>query len=208
MQIIAPLSASDGYVEDSNRHIWELFILAVSHWLTFLSFTMASDQGSNEKKRAYDSDVRSLEGQVASPEVHTTLHRKLKNRHVAMIRYILLPRITITYLRFQYWWCHWHRSLPRISILPDERRSRRYSLGLHIHWNDMFRHHGLRAPTSPMRLSSYISSQLSLGEMTAFLPLPGGFIKLAERFIDPAYAFATGWNYWYGWTVRTTQRRI
>ena len=37
--------------------------------------------------------------------------------------------------------------------------------------------------------------------MAAFLPLPGGFIKLAERFIDPAYAFATGWNYWYGWTV-------
>ena len=47
--------------------------------------------------------------------------------------------------------------------------------------------------------------QLSLGEMTAFLPLPGGFIKLAERFIDPAYAFATGWNYWYGWTVRLIQ---
>jgi amino acid transporter len=38
--------------------------------------------------------------------------------------------------------------------------------------------------------------------MTAFLPLPGGFIKLAERFIDPAFAFATGWNYWYQWTVR------
>jgi amino acid transporter len=44
--------------------------------------------------------------------------------------------------------------------------------------------------------------------MTAFLPLPGGFIKLAERFIDPAFAFATGWNYWYGWTVRFVQRQI
>ena len=38
--------------------------------------------------------------------------------------------------------------------------------------------------------------------MIAFLPLPGGFIKLAERFVDPAFAFATGWNYWYGCTVR------
>jgi hypothetical protein len=37
--------------------------------------------------------------------------------------------------------------------------------------------------------------------MTAFLPLPGGFIKLAERFIDPAFAFATGWNYCYQWTL-------
>ena len=50
--------------------------------------------------------------------------------------------------------------------------------------------------------SPYPSSQLSLGEMTTFLPLPGGFIKLADRFIDPAFAFATGWNYWYQWTVR------
>ena len=38
--------------------------------------------------------------------------------------------------------------------------------------------------------------------MITFLPLPGGFIKLAERFVDPAFAFATGWNYWYQWTVR------
>ncbi|KAI9567930.1 amino acid permease [Boletus coccyginus] len=42
---------------------------------------------------------------------------------------------------------------------------------------------------------------VSLGEMSAFLPLPGGFIKLAERFVDPAFAFATGWNYWYQWTL-------
>jgi len=57
-------------------------------------------------------------------------------------------------------------------------------------------------------MSTYFLSQLSLGEMVAFLPLPGGFIKLAERFIDPAFAFATGWNYWYQWTVRLVQRRI
>jgi amino acid transporter len=42
---------------------------------------------------------------------------------------------------------------------------------------------------------------ISLGEMTAYLPVPGGFIKLAERFVDPAFAFAMGWNYWYGWTL-------
>jgi len=44
--------------------------------------------------------------------------------------------------------------------------------------------------------------------MTAFLPLPGGFIKLAERFVDPAFAFAIGWNYWYQWTVRLVRSRI
>ncbi|KAF8431958.1 amino acid permease [Boletus edulis BED1] len=129
---------------------------------------MASDEGSNEKKVAHDADAKSLEGQTAFPEVHTTLHRKLKNRHVAMI-----------------------------------------SIGGVI-GTGLF----LGTATSLMNggpigiLLGYIfigticfATMLSLGEMTAFLPLPGGFIKLAERFIDPAYAFATGWNYWYGWTL-------
>ncbi|ORZ21469.1 amino acid permease/ SLC12A domain-containing protein [Absidia repens] len=40
-----------------------------------------------------------------------------------------------------------------------------------------------------------------LGEMVAYLPVPGGHIKLAERFVSPAFSFAMGWNYWYNWTV-------
>lgn len=39
--------------------------------------------------------------------------------------------------------------------------------------------------------------QISVGEMIAFLPIPGGHIKLAERFVDPALSFTMGWNYWY-----------
>ena len=38
-------------------------------------------------------------------------------------------------------------------------------------------------------------TQVSLGEMVAYLPLPGGHITLAERFVDPAFSFALGWNY-------------
>ncbi|KAI0732334.1 amino acid permease [Fomitopsis betulina] len=45
------------------------------------------------------------------------------------------------------------------------------------------------------------SVMVSLGEMIAFLPLPGGHIRLAERFVDPAFAFTMGWNYWYNWTI-------
>ncbi|GBE86317.1 Dicarboxylic amino acid permease [Sparassis crispa] len=45
------------------------------------------------------------------------------------------------------------------------------------------------------------SVMISLGEMVAYLPLPGGHIKLAERFVDPAFSFAMGWNYWYNWTI-------
>ncbi|KAF8078426.1 amino acid permease [Lyophyllum atratum] len=45
------------------------------------------------------------------------------------------------------------------------------------------------------------SVMISLGEMVAYLPIPGGHIKLAERFVDPAFSFTLGWNYWYNWTI-------
>ena len=37
--------------------------------------------------------------------------------------------------------------------------------------------------------------------MVAFLPVPGGHIKLAERFVDRAFSFTMGWNYWYNWVM-------
>jgi len=42
---------------------------------------------------------------------------------------------------------------------------------------------------------------ISLGEMIAYLPIPGGHITLAERFVDPSFSFAMGWNYWYNWVI-------
>ncbi|KAJ8084955.1 hypothetical protein PM082_003732 [Marasmius tenuissimus] len=45
------------------------------------------------------------------------------------------------------------------------------------------------------------SVMVSLGEMISYLPVPGGHIKLAERFVDPALSFAMGWNYWYSYTI-------
>ena len=36
---------------------------------------------------------------------------------------------------------------------------------------------------------------ISLGEMVSYLPLPGGHITMAERFVDPAWSFTLGWNY-------------
>ncbi|KAI0307841.1 amino acid permease [Multifurca ochricompacta] len=35
------------------------------------------------------------------------------------------------------------------------------------------------------------SVMISLGEMISYLPVPGGHIKLAERFVDPAFSFWT-----------------
>ncbi|KIP01622.1 hypothetical protein PHLGIDRAFT_96848 [Phlebiopsis gigantea 11061_1 CR5-6] len=42
---------------------------------------------------------------------------------------------------------------------------------------------------------------VSLGEMISYLPLPGGHITMAERFVDPAWSFTLGWSYWYNWTI-------
>ena len=33
--------------------------------------------------------------------------------------------------------------------------------------------------------------------MISYLPLPGGHIMLAERFVDSSFSFALGWTYWY-----------
>ena len=41
----------------------------------------------------------------------------------------------------------------------------------------------------------------ALGEMIAHLPISGGHIALARRFVSPEMAFAVGWLYWYNWTI-------
>ncbi|KAG2416799.1 hypothetical protein HFD88_008015 [Aspergillus terreus] len=35
------------------------------------------------------------------------------------------------------------------------------------------------------------------GEISAFMPSTGGFIRHATRFVEPALGAATGWNFWY-----------
>ncbi|KAK1921855.1 amino acid transporter [Papiliotrema laurentii] len=45
------------------------------------------------------------------------------------------------------------------------------------------------------------SVMISLGEMVALIPLAGGPIALAERFVDPSWSWALGWLYWYTWAI-------
>ena len=42
---------------------------------------------------------------------------------------------------------------------------------------------------------------LSTGEMSAFMPVTGGFVRHATRFVQPALGTATGWNFWYTMAV-------
>lgn len=41
----------------------------------------------------------------------------------------------------------------------------------------------------------------SLGEMTTLYPSRGAFISLGDRFVDPAFACAIGWNYFIIWAA-------
>ncbi|KAJ6454216.1 amino acid permease/ SLC12A domain-containing protein [Mycena sanguinolenta] len=42
---------------------------------------------------------------------------------------------------------------------------------------------------------------MSLGEMMCYMPISGGYIHFAERFVDPALGFALGWMQWYSGVV-------
>lgn len=41
----------------------------------------------------------------------------------------------------------------------------------------------------------------ALGEMSIMYPVSGGFYALSNRFLDPGFAFANGWNYVLQWAV-------
>ena len=41
----------------------------------------------------------------------------------------------------------------------------------------------------------------SLGEMAAQMPVSGSFQVYGSEFVDPAFGFALGWNYWYNWAI-------
>lgn len=41
----------------------------------------------------------------------------------------------------------------------------------------------------------------SLGELSATIPVTGAFSTYATRFLDPAWGFAVGYNYWMQWLV-------
>ncbi|KIK71217.1 hypothetical protein GYMLUDRAFT_33353 [Collybiopsis luxurians FD-317 M1] len=120
-----------------------------------------------DEKALNGSDVES-NAPIKTVEGQGTLHRQLKNRHIAMI------------------------SIGGVI-----------GTGLFLGTAE-----SLAAGGPVGLLLGYITvgtvcwaTMISLGEMVAYLPISGGHIKLAERFVDPAFSFAMGWNYWYTWTI-------
>lgn len=48
----------------------------------------------------------------------------------------------------------------------------------------------------------------SLGEMATFMPDSGSFGIYASKFVDPAFGFAMGWNYWYNWAITVAAEMV
>ncbi|KAF4119352.1 hypothetical protein GMORB2_4871 [Geosmithia morbida] len=49
--------------------------------------------------------------------------------------------------------------------------------------------------------SVVFSVMVALGEMAAYIPVPGAFTAYATRFVDPTTGFAMGWIYWFSWSL-------
>ncbi|KIJ68242.1 hypothetical protein HYDPIDRAFT_146092 [Hydnomerulius pinastri MD-312] len=114
------------------------------------------------------SDDSAHDTESIAPAANGTLHRQLKNRHIAMIS---IGGVIGTGL----------------FVGTANSLANGGPVGLLLGYITMG--------------TIVLAVMVSLGEMIAFLPIPGGHIKLAERFVDPAFSFAMGWNYWYNWTI-------
>lgn len=47
-----------------------------------------------------------------------------------------------------------------------------------------------------------------LGEMATYMPESGSFETYAAKFVDPAFGFAMGWNYWYNWAITVAAEMV
>ena len=109
---------------------------------------------SEEKVPAYhekvdakgvSSDVDSEANQPVTVFGDNTLHRTMKNRHIAMIRYKgthHVPQLSLI-PALQYRRCHWHRSFLGYRLITTERGTRWPSSGLHHRWIGRILGHGL-----------------------------------------------------------------
>jgi hypothetical protein len=103
---------------------------------------MSDSFSSPDKEKVIEVDIGSAERASSNdsytPLPDSRLHRELKNRHVAMIRYSSVNLSDCierpSPATFQHWWCDWHRTIPRNWISTHEWRSSRPLIRLHVYW--------------------------------------------------------------------------
>ncbi|KAI0769430.1 amino acid permease [Trametes elegans] len=123
----------------------------------------------------------------AVPAVNTALKRQMKNRHIAMIRYLKFDLAVFVI---------------QADIFPSSIGGV-IGTGLFLGTATALQKGGpIGMLLAYMTVGSLCyAMMMCLGEMAAFLPIPGGHLTFAERFVDPAWSFAMGWLYCYSWTI-------
>ena len=119
----------------------------------------------------YTSDT---ESQVYDAKTPGELKRQLKNRHIAMIRYEVVSYICAASVL---------NTLASIGGV--------IGTGLFLGTASSLQSGG---PVGLLLGYTIVGSvaysvMVSLGEMVAYLPVPGGHIALAQRFVNPAFSF-------------------
>ncbi|KAJ7117306.1 amino acid permease [Mycena crocata] len=169
---------------------WEINSLRLRQYLPICYYPtiMAEKTEAYVHSASCNGSLDTESGPHPKPEEHGEhkLVRQLKNRHIAMIS-------------------QFRTGVIGTGLFLSTGKSHRARAVHQVHF---YLANALRFGGPVGLLLGYLavgsitySVMISLGEMIAYLPIPGGHIKLAERFVDPAFSFTMGWNYWYNWTV-------
>ncbi|OBZ70521.1 Dicarboxylic amino acid permease [Grifola frondosa] len=155
--------------------------------MQLVALTMARLMEKDVSLEVKAVDDSNSEANVPSEFGERTLLRQMKNRHIAMISIggTLIPLL----------------SFP--CAVADTSCQGVIGTGLFLGTASGLRNGG---PVGLLLGYCVVGSvcytvMISLGEMAAFLPIPGGHITFAERFVDSAWSFAVGWLYCYNWII-------
>ncbi|OJJ36285.1 hypothetical protein ASPWEDRAFT_109179 [Aspergillus wentii DTO 134E9] len=96
----------------------------------------------------------------------------------------------------------YHRSLTRRQIMMMTFGAG-IGTGLWVGTGEALRYAGPAGVAVTYTITAMIvyAQYSSIGEMTVYKPIHGGFIRQCAEYVDPAFGFAIGVNFWFAWVM-------
>jgi len=134
--------------------------------------------GSDEEKKVV------VQEETASIGVGDQTHRKLKSRHIQLIGNLPPSPAPLTSCR-------------PLTVLPPQGIGGTVGTALFVSIGKGVLNGGPGSLFIAFTLwcTFILAITLSLAEMVTYLPISSPFIRFAGRYVDPAFGFATGWNF-------------
>lgn len=105
----------------------------------------------------------------------------------------------------RYWRDHWHRAVRPDRKGVDGWRTRQFvycflfMVSQHVRYMKTWNHPSdlskLYLLTTLCRCTFILAVTLGMAEMVTYLPISSPFIRFAGRYVDEAFGFAAGWNF-------------